>query len=90
MACSALRRAYRDAIRAECPDAAFVELVVPAADLGERIADRPGHFMPPSLLASQLEALEPLADDEAGVRIENVGPVDEVVTRAIAALRTGW
>ena len=46
--------------------------------------------MPPTLLASQLEALEPLADDEAGVRIENVGPVDEVVTRAIAALRTGW
>ena len=73
VACSALRRAYRDAIRAACPDAAFVELVVPAEDLGERIADRPGHFMPPSLLASQLEALEPLADDEAGVRIENVG-----------------
>ena len=90
VACSALRRAYRDAIRAACPDAAFVELVVPVEDLGERIADRPGHFMPPSLLASQLEALEPLADDEAGVRIENVGPVAEVVTRAIAALPTGW
>ena len=36
------------------------------------------------------EALEPLADDEAGARIENVGSVDEVVTRAIAGLRTGW
>jgi len=90
VACSALRRAYRDAIRAACPDAAFVELVVPVEDLGDRIADRPGHFMPPTLLASQLEALEPLADDEAGVMVENVGPVDEVVTRAIAALRTGW
>ena len=63
---------------------------MPVEDLGERVAERPGHFMPASLLASQLEALEPLADDEAGVRIENVGPVDEVVTRAIAALRTDW
>jgi gluconokinase len=90
VACSALRRSYRDAIREACPGAVFVELVVPARDLGERVRDRAGHFMPPSLLASQLEALEPLADDEAGVRIENVGPVEDVVTRAIAALRTGW
>ena len=46
--------------------------------------------MPPALLASQLDALEPLADDEAGVRVENLGPVDEVVERAIAALESGW
>ena len=72
------------------PDAAFVELVVPAHDLGERVRDRPGHFMPAALLASQLEALEPLADDERGVRVDNVGPVDDVVTRAIAALEPGW
>ena len=90
VACSALRRSYRDAIRAACPATVFVELVVPAHDLGERVRDRASHFMPAALLASQLEALEPLADDEAGARIENVGSVGEVVTRAIAALRTGW
>ena len=90
VACSALRRAYRDAIRGACPAAVFVELVVPARDLGERVRDRAGHFMPAALLASQLAALEPLSDDEAGVRVENVGPVDEVVGRAIAALDSGW
>ena len=90
VACSALRRSYRDAIRAACPDAVFVELVVPADDLGERVGERPGHFMPAALLASQLEALEPLADDEPGMRVENVGPVDDVVSRAIAALEPGW
>jgi gluconokinase len=68
----------------------FVELVVPARDLGERVRDRAGHFMPAALLASQLAALEPLAADESGVRVENVGPVDEVVGRAIAALESGW
>ena len=90
VACSALRRSYRDAIRAACPTAAFVELVVPAHDLGERVRDRAGHFMPAALLASQLDALEPLAEDESGVRVDNVGPVDDVVTRAIAALEPGW
>jgi gluconokinase len=90
IACSALRRAYRDAIRAACPDARFVELVVPADELGDRVGDRPGHFMPAALLASQLHVLEPLDDDERGVRIENTGPVDEVVTRVIAALYPDW
>ena len=90
IACSALRRAYRDAIRASCSDARFVELVVPADELGDRVGDRPGHFMPAALLASQLHALEPLNDDERGVRIENTGPVDEVVTRVIAALYPDW
>lgn len=90
VACSALRRAYRDAIRAVCPDAAFVELVVPTEELGARVGRRPGHFMPPSLLASQLETLEPLDGDERGARIENTGSVDEVVSRVIAALAADW
>jgi gluconokinase len=90
VACSALRRSYRDVIRDACPAAVFVELVVPAHDLDERMRDRPGHFMPAALLASQLEALEPLAEDETGVRVDNVGPVEDVVSRAIAALEPGW
>jgi carbohydrate kinase (thermoresistant glucokinase family) len=90
VACSALRRRYRDVIRDACPDAAFIELVVPTDDLAERLGSRHGHFMPATLLASQLEALEPLGDDEAGVRIENLGSVDEVVSRAIAAIGRDW
>ena len=90
IACSALRRAYRDAIRAACHDAVFVELVVPADELGDRVGDRPGHFMPAALLASQLDTLEPLENDERGIRIENTGPVSDVVTRVIAALDADW
>jgi carbohydrate kinase (thermoresistant glucokinase family) len=90
IACSALRRRYRDVIREACPAATFVELVVPADELEGRLGSRPGHFMPASLLASQLEALEPLEEDEAGVRVENVGSVEQVVSRAIAALEADW
>lgn len=90
IACSALRRAYRDLIRSACPDAVFVELVVPEQELADRMGSRSDHFMPPALLASQLSALEPLAADEPGARVENAGPVDEVVSRVIAAFPAGW
>ncbi len=70
MACSALKRAYRDAIRADAPAARFVELDGSRALLESRVAHREGHFMPASLLDSQLATLEPLASDEPGMRIE--------------------
>ncbi|NUT59233.1 MAG: hypothetical protein HOQ00_10385 [Agromyces sp.] len=63
---------------------------MPTDELAERLGSRAGHFMPASLLASQLEALEPLEADEAGARVDNVGSVDEVVSRAIAAVERGW
>ncbi|MGJ0203264.1 gluconokinase, GntK/IdnK-type [Leucobacter sp. gxy201] len=79
VACSALKRAYRDAIRRHAPDAAFVELAVDAAELDRRMRDRPGHFMPPALLRSQLAAFEPLADDEPGLRVAADEPVDAII-----------
>ena len=90
IACSALRRAYRDLIRHGCPDAAFLELTVPLAELEARVSHRPGHFMPATLLDSQLDTLESLEPDEPGARIENTGDVETVVSRAIAALEAGW
>jgi gluconokinase len=90
IACSALRRAYRDLIRRGCPDAAFLELTVPLDELEARVARRPGHFMPAALLGSQLDTLEPLGDDERGARVENTGDVDAVTARAIVALEAGW
>jgi gluconokinase len=87
VACSALRRAYRDLIREACADVVFVELVVAPEELGERLGHRAGHFMPATLLASQLGTLEPLTSDERGVRIDNTGPVDEVVAATVTALR---
>jgi gluconokinase len=71
VACSALRRAYRQAILAEAPGTRFVMLDVPEAELAERMRARGGHFMPATLLASQLATLEPLAIDEPGI---TVGP----------------
>ncbi|QAY74941.1 gluconokinase [Agromyces protaetiae] len=85
IACSALRRRYRDAIREVCPDAVFVELAVPADELHRRMSSRE-HFMPPSLLDSQIATLEPLEADEEGARVENAGDVDDVAARAAAAL----
>jgi gluconokinase len=73
VSCSALRRAYRDRLRAFAPGAHFVQLNVDPAILKERIDARHGHFMPSSLLHSQLATLEPLAPDEKGVIVDNVG-----------------
>ncbi len=89
VACSALKRVYRDAIRAEAPTVRFLELDSAPALLADRMAQRADHFMPPSLLASQLALLEPLEVDEPGVRIPNDGPQADVVARAVDALRIG-
>jgi gluconokinase len=71
VACSALRRSYREAILAEAPASRFVMLDVPEVILAERMRARGGHFMPATLLASQLATLEPLETDEPGI---TVGP----------------
>lgn len=68
MTCSALRRSYRDLLRAGYPSVFFVHLTASRAVLSDRIAHRPGHYMPTSLLASQLATLEPLAADAQGGR----------------------
>jgi len=69
VACSALKRAYRDAILAAEPRARFVFLDATREQLEARVANRPGHFMPASLLDSQLATLEPLELDEPGITV---------------------
>lgn len=86
VACSALRRTYRDALREAGPDVVHLHLDVPAATLAERMARR-DHFMPTALLASQLETLEPLGADELGATIAADAPLDDVVARCLAAVR---
>ncbi|WP_353114493.1 gluconokinase [Microbacterium sp.] len=87
IACSALKRAYRDVIRAEEPEALFVELAIDRAVLESRMRARADHFMPASLLDSQLGALQPLQADERGVVVDGAaGGVDDVVTAIVAAL----
>ena len=68
VACSALKRSYRAILRAEAPDLQFVFLRGQRELIAARLAARHGHFMPPSLLESQLATLEdPSADEGAWV-----------------------
>lgn len=86
IACSALRRIYRDRIRQIAPDTFFVYLDGDPLLLAERASSRTGHFMPASLLASQLATLEPLAADELGVRIDVADSVDALAERSAVAV----
>jgi gluconokinase len=87
VACSALKRAYRDRLRAGHPSIWFVHLAAPARILGTRIERRDGHFMPRALLQSQLETLEPLGSDEPGWMIDSVESPAAIADRIAAALR---
>lgn len=86
VACSALRRVYRDRIRAGAPDAVFVHLHGSAALLRERIAGRRHEFMPPGLLDSQLATLEPLGDDERGILADIALPPGRIADRVAGML----
>ena len=79
LTCSALKRAYRDILRAEARDLRFVFLKGERALIAERLAGRRGHFMPPSLLDSQFAALEePSLDENAWVCDVRQSPQDIV------------
>lgn len=86
LTCSAPRRPYRDLLREGHPSVRFVHVSVSEQALRERLERRRGHYMPPSLLESQLAALEPLADDEPGLVLPGNGPPDVVVDRLAALL----
>lgn len=90
LSCSALKRAYRDILRgngANRDDVRFVHLHGDRALIAQRMAARPRHFMPLSLLDSQLRDLEPLQADEAGITLDLRDPPDRLVEQALAALR---
>jgi carbohydrate kinase (thermoresistant glucokinase family) len=86
IACSALKKSYRNIIRAADPTARFVLLEGPRELLSERLAGRAGHFMPPTLLQSQLDTLEQLDPDESGVVLDISGKPEELAGKAAAFL----
>jgi gluconokinase len=85
--CSALKRSYRDLLRDGHPSVWFAHVEADADLLRQRMESRAGHYMPASLLESQLATLQPLAADEPGASISGAGRPDEVVDALLAALR---
>ncbi|MFJ8601258.1 gluconokinase [Streptomyces shenzhenensis] len=83
---SALKRSYRDRLRAAAPGIVFVHLTGDRALIEDRMAHRQGHFMPTALLDSQFATLQPLEPDEPGVTVDVSGGPDEITERAVAAL----
>jgi gluconokinase len=79
VSCSALKRKFRDQLRAYCPRVEFLHLSGSAELINRRMSARTGHFMPPTLLRSQFGTLEPLGADEHGVTVDIGDDVDAII-----------
>jgi gluconokinase len=86
VACSALKRRYRDLLREYAPDTFFAHLDPDPSTLEQRLAVRVHEYMPAGLLGSQLSALEPLQPDEFGAVFRSDGSVEQTVADIRAAL----
>jgi gluconokinase len=86
LACSALKRSYRDVLRQGPPALSFVYLRGPAEMIRERISRREGHYMPASLLDSQFAALEPPQPDESCLVLDVSASPEALVSAAVSGL----
>lgn len=84
--CSALKRRYRDTLRGASARVRFVQLDIAQATVAGRLAERRGHYMPPSLLDSQFAAFEPLEADEDGVHVSVDKTPEAVAAEALERL----
>ncbi|MFF0697118.1 gluconokinase [Streptomyces tendae] len=84
---SALKRSYRDRLRAAAPGVVFVHLTGSRELIEDRMSHRQGHFMPTALLDSQFATLQPLQPDEAGVAVDVAGTPEEITERAVDTLK---
>lgn len=87
--CSALKRIYRDRLRASRPRVRLLHLAGDAALIGARQAARPDHFMPPSLMASQFATLEAPGPEERAIILSVAPPPEAIVDAALEALARG-
>ena len=88
LTCSALKRRYRDVLREGRCNVHFLHLRVSTATLAQRMRTRVGHFMPASLLASQLSTYEPLGIDEPAIEIDAEGDPVATVRAARKAIES--
>lgn len=89
VACSALKRAYRDVLVGERPDVGIVYLKGARELIARRLAARDGHFMPPSLLDSQFATLEEPQADEHPIVVSIVRHPREIVAEIVKSLGKG-
>jgi carbohydrate kinase (thermoresistant glucokinase family) len=82
VSCSALKRSYRDQLRAAAPALRLVYLTGDAGLIAQRMQQRDGHYMPASLLPSQLEALEPPQADESALHFDIDQPAASIALEA--------
>ncbi|MEO7952882.1 MAG: gluconokinase [Polaromonas sp.] len=87
ISCSALKRSYRDILRQGAPNLLFVHLSGDSDLLAARMARRPGHYMPSSLLDSQFAALEPPGADENALTLDVEQSVELIVSTIVERLR---
>ena len=86
VSCSALKRSYRNPLRTASGELAFVHVHANTDVLEARVQARTDHFMPPSLLASQLQTLEPPGPDERCITLDAGLPAEQIAERACAWL----
>lgn len=89
LSCSALKRAYRDRLRAASPGLRFAWLDLDASAALARVVQRPAHFFPAGLVATQFQALEsPLG--EAGVlRVDALLPAEKIAEQVVQWIAAG-
>lgn len=83
LSCSSLKRRYRDLLRQADPELRFAHLDGARAVIESRMQSRTGHYMPTSLLDSQLRDLEPLQADESGLRLDLTLPPSQLVSHIL-------
>jgi gluconokinase len=88
ISCSSLKRRYRDLLREGDSDLVFVHLEGDRELIASRMRARPGHFMPLTLLDSQFRDLEPLQQDETGIRLDIRNAPDALIDYVIDAIGT--
>jgi carbohydrate kinase (thermoresistant glucokinase family) len=84
--CSALKRSYRNMLNRRGSGVEFVYLALNRVDLEERVEHREGHFMPASLLDSQLGTLEPPLPPEPAIQVDGAADPQLVVDRILREL----
>ena len=82
LTCSALKARYRSALRASVPGLGFVYLAIEQAESLKRVAQRSDHFYPPSLVASQFEALQDPSAEPHVLALDGSAPLDALARRA--------